>query len=119
MHRATRRSTSQRAVKFTVFRMKRLRANAFFTNLLAAALLTCVPLLAGAAGLNVHLDTVIIGSIMLLVPGIAITNVMRDVIIGDFITAVSKLAEVLIIALAIAIGIAIPFGILRALTGVM
>ena len=107
------------AVKFTVFRMKRLRANAFFTNLLAAALLTCVPLMAIAAGVTVHLDTVIIGSIMLLVPGIAITNVMRDVLSGDFLTAVTRLAEVLIVAMALAVGVAIPITAVRILGGLL
>ena len=107
------------AVKFTVFRMKRLRANAFFTNLLAAALLTCSPLLAIAAGLNVNLDAVIIGGIMLLVPGVAITNVMRDVLSGDFLTAVTRLAEVLIVAMAIAVGVAIPITAVRIFTGIL
>ena len=107
------------AVKFTVFRMKRLRANAFFTNLLAAALLTCSPLLAIAAGGNVNLDAVIIGGIMLLVPGVAITNVMRDVLSGDFLTAVTRLAEVLIVAMAIAVGVAIPITAVRIFTGIL
>jgi uncharacterized membrane protein YjjP (DUF1212 family) len=96
------------SVKFVVYHLKSLRANAFFTNLLAAALLTSIPLALIGAGLGVHLDTVIIGSIMLLVPGIAITNVMRDVLSGDFLTAVTRLAEVLIVAMAIAVGVAIP-----------
>ena len=107
------------AVKFTVFRMKRLRANAFFTNLLTAALLTCSPLLAIAAGLHVNLDAVIIGGIMLLVPGVAITNVMRDVLSGDFLTAVTRLAEVLIVAMAIAVGVAIPITAVRIFTGIL
>ena len=96
------------AVKYIVFHLNRLRANAFFTNLLAAAFLTCIPLLTIAVGLPVNLDMVIIGCIMLLVPGIAITNVMRDVLSGDFLTAVTRLAEVLIVAMAIAVGVAIP-----------
>lgn len=107
-------------VKAAVSRMVKLKANVFFIHVSASMLLVTVPVLLTALGVNViHTDKIVIGAIMLLVPGIAITNVMRDVIIGDFITAVSKLAEVLIIALAIAIGIAIPFGLLRALGGGM
>ena len=49
--------------------------------------------------------------------GIAITNVMRDVIAGDFLTALTKFAEVAIVAMAIAIGIALPVGAVRALLG--
>ena len=51
--------------------------------------------------------TIIIGAIMSLVPGVAITNIMRDIIAGDVITGTTKLAEVLLIALAIAVGIAL------------
>lgn len=105
-------------VKAAVGYMVRLNANVFFVNLCASMLLVMVPVTltyAGCAG--IHTDKIIIGAIMLLVPGIAITNVMRDVIIGDFMTALSKLAEVLIVAMAIAVGIAIPFGLARALLG--
>ena len=44
---------------------------------------------------------------MSLVPGVAITNIMRDIIAGDVITGTTKLAEVLLTALAIAVGIAL------------
>ena len=71
------------------------------------------------AGAIVHgrIRRVVIGTIMLLVPGLAITNVMRDVISGDFLTAITKFAEVMIVAMAIAIGIAIPIGAARMLFG--
>ena len=56
---------------------------------------------------------------MLLVPGIAITNVMRDVLAGDFLTALTKFAEVLIISMALAVGIAIPVSLARFFWGVI
>lgn len=105
-------------VKAAVGYMARRNANAFFINLTASMLLVMVPVTLTYAGCAaIHTDKIIIGAIMLLVPGIAITNVMRDVIIGDFMTAISKLAEVLLVAMAIAVGIAIPFGIAHALFG--
>ena len=105
-------------VKAAVGYMARLNANVFFINVCASMLLVMVPVALTYAGCTgIHTDKIIIGAIMLLVPGIAITNVMRDVIIGDFMTAISKLAEVLIVAMAIAVGIAIPFGLARALFG--
>ena len=52
---------------------------------------------------------------MLLVPGVAIANVIRDVLAGDTLTALTKFTEVLIIGLGIAIGIAIPMSLLKAL----
>ncbi len=36
------------------------------------------------------MDTIIIASIMPLVPGVAITNAMRDTISGDFVSGLSR-----------------------------
>lgn len=107
-------------VKATVSGMSRMNANIFFTYLCASMLLETVPLaLICAGGWPLHTDQIVIGAIMLLVPGIAITNVMRDVIAGDFLTALTKSAEVMIVSMAIAIGIAIPYGVAGILFGVI
>jgi uncharacterized membrane protein YjjP (DUF1212 family) len=106
-------------VKLVVGKMTKMSGSVFFVNVVTSMLLVIVPV--GLTLLNVplHPDMIIIGAIMLLVPGIAITNVMRDIIVGDFVTAISKLAEVLLVAMAIAIGIAIPYGLLQFLIGVL
>lgn len=52
----------------------------------------------------IHIDKVIIGDIMLLVPGIAITNAVRDTLIGDTISGIVKLADSLVWALSLAGG---------------
>jgi uncharacterized membrane protein YjjP (DUF1212 family) len=93
--------------RLTVSSMVKLHANVFFTNLIAGMFMTVVPLAMIYAGAPLNLDKIIIGAIMLLVPGIAITNAMRDVLAGDFLTALSRLAEVLIVAMGISIGVAI------------
>lgn len=80
------------------------------------ACLAVVPILCHTLYPNYfHLDMIIIGTIMLLVPGVAIANVMRDVLAGDTLTALTKFTEVLIIGLGIAIGIAIPMSLLKLL----
>jgi len=53
---------------------------------------------------GVHIDKIIIGVIMLLVPGIAITNAVRDTLIGDTISGITKLADSLVWAAALAAG---------------
>ncbi len=55
-------------------------------------------------GLAHNSDKMIIGTLMNLVPGIAITNVMRDIIAGDLIAGLVKLTEALLVATAIALG---------------
>lgn len=107
------------AVKFANTSLGRMNTNIFFTNVCSSMLMASIPLALQILGLNIHMDMIIIGAIMLLVPGIAITNVMRDMIVGDFLTAMSKLTEVLIISLALAIGIAIPMGAARMFLGVI
>lgn len=62
----------------------------------------------GTAGLG-WLDcvaAVIIGALMLLVPGLLITNSMRDIIYGDTSSGVSRIVQVLLSAFAIALGTA-------------
>lgn len=102
-------------VKAIVGYMSRVNANVFFTNVVASSFLALIPISLYYGGCALQTDKIIIGSIMLLVPGIAITNVMRDVLSGDFLTALTKFAEVMIVAMAIAVGIAIPVGVGRML----
>lgn len=65
----------------------------------------------------IRVDKIIIGSIMPLVPGVAITNALRDSISGDFVSGVSKLSEAIIIAIAIAIGVGAVLNAQLLLTG--
>lgn len=107
------------AVKAATSSMSRMNTNIFFTYVLSSMLMVMIPLALLHLGAAVHMDKIVIGAIMLLVPGIAITNVMRDVIAGDFLTALTKFAEVLIISMALAVGIAIPVSAARMLFGVI
>lgn len=58
-------------------------------------------------GLGNNLDTIIISSIMPLVPGVAITNAIRDTISEDFLSGMSRGVEALVIALSVAFGVGI------------
>ncbi len=58
-----------------------------------------------SVGLQADVNFIIIGSVMPLVPGVAITNALRDSISGDFVSGVSKLSEAFGVALAIALGV--------------
>jgi len=58
----------------------------------------------GLTPLPVQCDMVVIGVIMLLVPGIAVTTAVRDLFIGDTVTGSSRLMESIIGAAAMAAG---------------
>lgn len=61
----------------------------------------------------IHVESIIIGSIMPLVPGVALTNAVRDTIGDELLSGISRGVEALFIAISIAagIGIAMSFGI--------
>ena len=97
--------------------MTRLGANLFFRTIAggAASALAAVALTRLGVGQNQAL--IIIGALMALVPGIAMTNAMRDIMAGDMVAGISKAAEALLIGAAIALGTALALGLTRMVTG--
>lgn len=91
--------------------MARFGANLFFKTIAGAAASAVAAVLLTAAGLGAHRDLIIIGALMALVPGIAITNAMRDIMAGDMVAGISKGAEALLIGAAIALGTALGLGV--------
>ena len=59
-----------------------------------------------------HLDKVMIGDIMLLIPGLALTNSIRDIFVGDTISGIMRLTESLLWAGALASGFMIAIMLL-------
>jgi len=59
-------------------------------------------------GLGMHVDKIMIGGIMLLIPGIAMTNSVRDMLLGDIVTGMLRFVNALLMAAAIACGFALP-----------
>ena len=55
-------------------------------------------------GIGVHLDKILIGCIMLTIPGIPITYAMQDMLLGESITGLFRFVESLLIAASIAGG---------------
>lgn len=55
--------------------------------------------------LQVHQDAIIISCIMPLVPGVAITNAIRDTLNGDYVSGAARAVEAFIKALSIALGV--------------
>lgn len=79
----------------------------FFAEFIAALAIGVLALLAVNSGMGTDLDTIIIGSIMPLVPGLLITNAVRDLMAGHFVSGLSKGAEAFLTAFAIGGGIAL------------
>ena len=82
----------------------RLKANAFFRTIATAFVMAMAAYLMGIAGICHNADSVIIGALMILVPGLLFTNAMRDIIYGDITSGVNRIVQVFLIAVALALG---------------
>lgn len=82
----------------------RLGANLFFRTILCSAASAVLALALVRLGLAGSVDLVTIGALMNLVPGVALTNAIRDIMVGDMVSGISKLGEAVLIAIAIALG---------------
>ena len=78
--------------------------NKIFSKFFSAAVATALSLLALHIGWIVSIDMVIIGNIMSLIPGIGLTNALRDLFTGDSIAGLLRSIEAGLTALAIAAG---------------
>lgn len=83
-------------------------SNIFFCTVVQAALASVMSLLLVRLGLGNNLEAITIGTLMVLVPGRALTNAMREIMAGDIFSGLNRTAEVLLVATAMALGTAIP-----------
>lgn len=79
----------------------------FFAEFVAALFIGLVAFISVKLELGTNLDKIIIGSVMPLVPGLLITNAVRDLMAGHFVSGISKGAEAFLTAFAIGAGVAI------------
>ncbi|OLS40497.1 threonine/serine exporter family protein [Bacillus sp. MRMR6] len=84
----------------------------FFSEFLASFIIGLVSLTFINVGLGNQLDKIIIGSVMSLVPGLLVTNAVRDLMAGHLVSGLSKGAEAILTAFAIGSGIAVVFSII-------
>lgn len=84
-----------------LFGAARLRLNKIFTKLVGAGLVAALAVALPCQGM----DQVIIGCLMPLTPGIALTMSIRDFINGDYLSGTIRLIDALLIAGSIACGV--------------
>ena len=95
--------------------MSRLKANVFFQKIAAAFIMAALAYGISAFGIVPNVDSAVIGTLMLLVPGLLFTNAMRDIIFGDTNSGVSRVVEALLIAVGVALGTAAAWNFVTAL----
>ena len=88
-------------------------------NISGGALVTAICILLFTAGIGDHLNFMVIGSIMPLIPGVPFTNSIRDIADGDYISGSVRMLDALLVFFCIAIGVGIGFSLIGGMMGGM
>lgn len=84
----------------------------FFAEFFASLAVGCAAVLSVQLGAGLETDKIMISAVMPLVPGVAITNALRDLIAGHLVSGAAKGLEGLLTALSIGSGAAIALSLL-------
>ena len=84
--------------------MKKINLDHVFTVFLVSLLTGLCNAALVKVGLGQHYDAISIGNIMLLIPGIAMTNAVHDMFVDDMLSGVSRFFRSLVIAFLVAFG---------------
>ncbi len=91
-------------VRFVVLLADKSAMNKIFAKFLCCFIATAMAFIAVRLGIIETVDMIIIGNIMTLIPGIGLTNALRDLFTGDSISGLLRSIEAVLIALAIGAG---------------
>ena len=95
------------------------KTSTFIANILASAFVTFLALMLVVFNLPILYDKIIIGDIMPLVPGIALTTSIRDFFNGDYLSGTIHLIDALLTAFCIAVGVGTMISIFRIIGGAL
>ena len=79
----------------------------FFSEFVASAVVISIAAIFTKLGIAKNQDIITIASVMPLVPGILITNAIRDLLAGELLAGMSRGVEAALTAFAIGAGVAI------------
>ena len=83
---------------------RRINMNYIVSNLICSLLGGAAAVVLVRIGLGQNIDKIVIGNIMPLIPGLAFTNAIRDMINGDVMAGTGRLCESVLTAIALAVG---------------
>lgn len=93
--------------------------NFFIRGLCSCALATFLAIVISSSVPNTSYEPIIIGTIMIFVPGVAITNSIRDFLSGDMLSGLARMMEALLIAVSLAAGTGIILNLWHLIGGVL
>lgn len=105
-------------IQFTLDTLiKRRGVNRILFTVVTSAISGALAIGFARLGLGLSQDKIIVGCIMPLIPGLQLTNSLREMFCGDTMSGFIRLLEALMISVAIALGFAIPLLIFGGLRG--
>lgn len=90
---------------------RKIGISGFFQTLVGAAAASLLALLFTGMGIGANLNYITIGTLMVLVPGMALTRAMREIVAGDVMSGIHRTAESLLTAAAISVGVALSLAL--------
>ncbi len=105
-------------IVLTLMATGKLQINTFIKNMIASILIAFNSMIfMHYSGLPIQLDTLIGGSVMPLLPGVAITNAIRDTLQGDYMSGGARAIEAFVSATSTAAGIGVGMALFSLLAG--
>ncbi|MBP2027639.1 uncharacterized membrane protein YjjP (DUF1212 family) [Acetoanaerobium pronyense] len=86
-------------------KLNQLSETSFLANAAAGVIIGVVSIIFKYLIAPANIDMIIVGSIMPLLPGVGLTNGIRDFISGDLISGLSRVSEAMLVAVSIAVGV--------------
>ncbi len=91
---------------------EKYRSEPLFSAFIGGAIISALAVVTVKAGVGTDLSGIIVGTAMPLVPGVAITTAIRDIMEGDYVSGVSRMMEAVLCAIAIASGVAVALKVM-------
>lgn len=107
------------SISFLGYFAAKLMINKFFLNLVGGMVCSFSAYICFLFGIIPEISVTIISTLMLLVPGIAFTNSIRDLITGDLVSGIARGVEAFMVGTALAIGSGITLSIIKTLGGLL
>ena len=93
--------------------------NRIFTDIVAAFCGTIWAIAVQTVVPAVNANAAIIGALMVLTPGVALTMGIRDIINSDYLSGTIRLVDALLVAGCLAVGVTLGYTLLSTVTGVV
>ena len=90
-----------------------------FRDMLSAIAGTLTALIAQLVYPALQVNFAIIGALMVLTPGVALTMGIRDIINSDYLSGTIRLVDALLVAGCLAVGVTLGYTLLSTVTGVV